>query len=102
MPTRQKRQSRLTGWIVPGLCASLLFYFGYHAQTGRYSVHTMDQMDEEALRLEFKLTDLKLHRQRLQRKVRLLTDGTIEKDALDEEARRLLGLAGSGEWIILH
>lgn len=102
MSTRQKRQSRFSGFIVPVLCTAILCYFAYHAQTGRYSIHTKAEMKEEALRLEFVLADLRLQRAELERKVSQLTSGTLEKDALDEAIRDQLGYGSSNEFVILH
>ena len=102
MSTRQKRQSRLPGLLVPGLCLAILGYFAYHAQTGRYSIHTKAEMREEALRLQVALADLTHKREQMQRRVDQLTVGTLEKDALDEVARSQLGLAAPGELVIFH
>ena len=102
MSTRQKRQSRISGLIIPALCAAILGYFAYHAQNGRYSIHTQAEMDQEALRLQFALTDLIHQRAVMERKVRQLTSGTLEKDALDEVARSQLGYAAPGELTIFY
>jgi len=92
----------LTGLIVPGLCLAIMGYFAWHAQTGRYSFHTKAEMNEEALRLQFVLSDLQYQRQQLQSRVTQLTNGTLERDALDEITRRELGYSGENEVIILY
>ncbi len=102
MSTRQKRQSRFSGLIVPFLSVLVLGYFAYHAQTGRYSIHTQEEMDQEALRLQFVLKDLQAQRITLEKRVAQLTSGTLEKDALDEIARGQLGYAASDELVILY
>ena len=102
MSTRQKRKSRFSGLIVPGLCLSLLVYFAYHAQTGRYSIYTKAEMRQEAKRLERQLADLSAERGRLQNRVNQLTVGTLERDALDEVARSQLGYVGENEIVIFY
>ncbi|WP_075996360.1 FtsB family cell division protein [Salaquimonas pukyongi] len=102
MSTRQKRKSRINGLIVPGLCLSLLFYFAYHAQTGRYSIYTKEEMRQEAKRLERQLEELRDERSRLRNRVTQLTVGTLERDALDEVARSQLGYVGDDELIIFY
>ncbi len=102
MSTRQKRESRFSGFIVPCLCAAILGYFAYHAQTGRYSIHTKTEMHEEKLRLKSVLAELTHEREQLQRRVDQLTVGSLEKDALDEAARSQLGLSAPGELVILY
>lgn len=102
MSTRQKRQTRLTGFIIPCLCLATLGYFAHHAQTGRYNIHTKSEMNERAEVLKQELVDIREHRARLEKKVAQLTDGTMEKDALDEAVRANLGMAAPNEIIILH
>lgn len=102
MSTRQKRRSRASGFIIPVLCASVLGYFAYHAQTGRYSIHTKEEMHQEALRLQAVLADLKKQRNDLKRNVKHLTNGTLEKDALDEAVREQLGYAAPDEMVIFY
>lgn len=98
--TRQKRKSRFSGFVVPGICLCLLAYFAHHAQTGRFSIHTHGEMEEERMRLAYELADLKLQRRELEQRISLLSDGTMERDALDEQARRQLGYAAAGEVVI--
>lgn len=102
MSTRQKRQTVLPSLIVPAVCCAILGYFAYHAQTGRYSVHTKKEMDKQATLLEHVLADTRAERERLERKVAQLRDGSREKDAVDEIARQQLGLAGENEFVILY
>ena len=102
MSTRQKRKSRLNGFIVPGLCLSLLVYFAYHAQTGRYSIYTKEEMRQVAKQLEGELAELRAERDRLQNRVSQLTVGTLERDALDEVARSQLGYVGENEIVIFY
>ncbi|MGB7287103.1 MAG: septum formation initiator family protein [Salaquimonas sp.] len=102
MSTRQKHQSRLTGFIVPLLCTAILGYFAYHAQTGRYSIHTKQDMKEEAMRLQIVLSGLEAERTKLERRVAQLTSGTLEKDALDEVIRSQLGYAAPDEMVVLY
>lgn len=87
---------------MPVLCTAILCYFAYHAQNGRYSIHTKKEMDEEALRLEFVLADLKAEREKLSRRVSQLTSGTLEKDALDEAIREQIGYVGANELVVLY
>ena len=84
------------------MCLAVLGYFAYHAQTGRYSIHTQANMEYEAAKLEVELAALKIKRQKLALKVSYLTNGSLEKDALDEEARKILGYSTSDEIIILY
>ena len=101
MSTRQKRKSRLSGLLFPAFCALLTTYFVYHAQHGRYGLPEMKRMEEEAFRLQIELTDLKLKRRKLEKRVALLSDGTLEADALDEQLRILSAYASKNDIVIL-
>lgn len=102
LATRQRKNSRLSGFIIPVFSALVLAYFIYHAQTGRYGIHAMRAMDEKAIELRYELSKIKKSRIKLEERVALLTDGTLEADALDEHARNILGLAAENELIILY
>ncbi|MCC0019542.1 MAG: septum formation initiator family protein [Nitratireductor sp.] len=101
MSTRQKRQSRFTGMAFPVFCALLTGYFIYHAQHGRYGLPEMARMKEEALHLKFELADMRTKRKELEKRVALLSDGTLEADALDDQVRNILGYAGKDDLIVL-
>ena len=87
---------------MPAICMAILGYFAYHAQTGRYSIHTQANMELQAVKLQLELADLKLKRKILAQKVSHLTNGSLEKDAIDEEARRTLGYSKSDEIVIIY
>ena len=102
LSTRQKKRNPLSGMLIPAVSLAILAYFGYHAQTGRYSIHTQKEMDQEAMRLEFRLAGIRHQRETLESRIRLVTDGSIEQDQLDELARSVLGMSGENELIILR
>ena len=102
MSTRQKKENPFKGFIIPVLCLALLAYFAHHAQTGRYNIHTKAEMKEKAEELKAELRHLREQRAHLTLKVRQLSDGTLEKDALDEVARYKLGLSMPDEIVILR
>lgn len=102
MATRQYKRTRLTGFIIPVLSALLLAYFIFHAQSGRYGIHAMRAMDEKAIELKYELEQTKLEREQIAKKVALLSDGTLEADALDENARKILGMAQQDDLVVLY
>lgn len=102
MATRQHKNSRFSGFIIPVFSAFVIAYFVYHAQTGRYGIHAMRAMDQKAVVLKYELSKIVKKRIQMQDRVALLSDGTLEADALDEHAREVLGLAGANELVILY
>ncbi|MCB1384440.1 MAG: septum formation initiator family protein [Nitratireductor sp.] len=102
MSTRQKRRNWWSGLVIPGVCLSFFAYFVYHAQTGRYSIYTQEEMRKEEARLDAELALLRAERGRLERRVQQLTVGTLERDALDEIARSQLGYVSGNEIVIFY
>ena len=102
MWTRQYKKRRIGRLIVPALTIAFLGYFGFHAFNGEYGIYAKYQFEARAAVLEAELERVKAQRAELERRVRLLHDGTLEKDMLDEQARRALNLAHPDEVIILR
>jgi cell division protein FtsB len=102
MWTRQRRHNSVPRLILPVATALFLTYFGYHALYGGNGLYSKHIVEEQTKELQAKLDDLTSRRQALQQQVALLSDGTVEKDMLDEQARRALNMAQPGELVILR
>lgn len=102
MWTRQYRKRNTGKLIVPALCALVLSYFGFHAYQGEYGIYAKYQLEAEIARLEQDHRQLTEERKRLQSRVRLLQDGTIDRDMLDEQIRRALNFGGGRDLVILR
>lgn len=102
MWTRQHRQRNTGRLIIPAIAAVFLSYFGFHAVHGEYGMQAKVDLEAQTADLQKSLDKVRGQREALERKVRLLQDGTIEKDMLDEQARRSLNLADPAELIILR
>lgn len=102
MSTRQKKNSRLQRFVIPAVCAVLTAYFLHHAWSGRYGLEASARIADDETRLEYELVRLKYQRQELEGRVRLLRDGTLEQDMLDEQSRRMLGVTAPNEIIIIR
>ena len=59
-------------------------------------------MEERAIQLENQLAGLKVTREKLASRVRLLKDGNIERDMLDEQARYQLNFLHEDEIVIMR
>ncbi len=102
MATRQKKNSRFTGFMVPGVCICILSYFGFHAYQGNLGIRSRALMEQQSLHLQFELARLQQERQHLEHKVGLLRDGQVEKDMLDQQARENLNLIRENELVIFY
>jgi cell division protein FtsB len=59
------------------------------------------QLEARAIELQAEHAKIKAERVELERRVQLMHDGTLEKDMLDEQARRALNLSHADEITIL-
>ncbi|MCB1454391.1 MAG: septum formation initiator family protein, partial [Rhizobiaceae bacterium] len=77
-----------------------LGYFGYHAFQGEFGIYAGYAFEERAVELAAELEGVRARREALEHRVKLLSDGSLEKDTLDEYARRALNLAHDNEIVI--
>lgn len=101
MWTRQHRPRKTGRLIVPALAAVFLSYFGYHVYHGEFGIDSKDQLRARAAQLQAQLEQVRAERIDLEGRVRMLRDGTIDKDMLDEQARRALNLSHADEVTIM-
>jgi cell division protein FtsB len=97
MWTRQHRPTKTGRLIVPLMTAAVLSYFGYHVYHGEFGIDSKEHLRDRGEVLEAQLETLKAERTELEGKVRMLRDGTIDKDMLDEQARRALNFSTADE-----
>ncbi|MBX3577973.1 MAG: septum formation initiator family protein [Rhizobiaceae bacterium] len=102
MWTRQYRNTHTGRLIVPGISALFLAYFGFHAYHGEFGIYSKYRFEARAVDLQARLTEIAAERSELERRVQLLHDGTLEKDMLDEQARRALNMSLGDEIIIMR
>jgi cell division protein FtsB len=102
MWTRQYRQRNFGRLVLPAITIVFLSYFGFHAWHGEYGIYSKYSLEERAVALQKQLDAVRSQRVALETRVRLLRDGSIEKDMLDEQARRSLNLSHGDELVILR
>jgi cell division protein FtsB len=102
MWTRQRKKRRAGALIVPVIAVAFLSYFGFHAFQGEYGIYAKYRLQERTASLHAELAQVRKERERIEHRVRLLADGTLEKDMLEEQARRSLNLARADELIIFR
>jgi cell division protein FtsB len=101
MWTRQHKQRNTGRLIIPSLCVVFLAYFGFHAYHGEFGINSKYKLEAETVALQAQLDAIKGRRMELERRVKLMHDGTLEKDMLDEQARRALNLSQPDEITIM-
>lgn len=101
MWTRQHKNRNTGRLIVPAISALFLAYFGFHAFNGEFGIYSKYQLEARALELQADLDKVRAERLEMERRVQLMHDGTLEKDMLDEQARRALNLSQADEITIM-
>ena len=102
MWTRQHKKRNTGRYIVPAFATLFLGYFGFHAFNGEYGIYSKYQLEERKAVLLAELDRKRAVREELEQRVQQLRDGTIEKDMLDEQARRALNLSAADEITIMR
>ena len=92
--------ARLRPYLPTAALAFLIFYFAFHAFTGDQGLLTSGQRNETLTAKTRELAALRAQREDLEVRARLLRDGSLSADLLEERARSLLGLADPRDYLI--
>jgi len=102
MWTRHRRRSPFRHLILPILAIGVLTYFGHHALTGSFGLASKEEYETRISALNAELALLEGQRAELEKRTGMLRDGSLERDMIDEQARRVLGLTRENEIVILN
>ena len=102
MWTRQHRRRNTGRLIVPFISAAFLAYFGFHAYHGEFGIYSKYRFEARMAELQAELATVKGERVEMEHRVQLLHDGTLEKDMLDEQARKALNFSQPDEITIMR
>jgi cell division protein FtsB len=101
MTTRQYKRSRLRQLILPVIATGFLGYFGFHAFNGYFGIWAKELLEQQSALLEEQLAQLQAERKLLEDRVSLLRPENLDRDMIDEMARRKLGVMKHDEVVIL-
>ncbi len=91
---------RIRPFVPIAILAFLIFYFGFQAMTGERGLLAWTNRNEVLAARTTELRQLRAERAELQVHARLLRDGSLSKDLLEERARSLLGLSDPRDYVI--
>jgi cell division protein FtsB len=91
---------RLRPYIPTALFALLIFYFACQALTGDRGLLTRPQRNAALAERQRELKRLQAREAELDTRVRLLGDGALSRDLLEERAREVLGFADPRDYVI--
>ena len=101
MPTRHRRNSPLTFFVLPLVLSAVSIYFAWQANRGDYGQSARNALRADRARLEAELAGYVAARERLQDRVRRLRVDALDADLLDERARAQLNMAHPNEIVIV-
>jgi cell division protein FtsB len=102
MWTRQHKQSWTGRLIVPAITAAVSVYFGFHAFQGEYGIRSTERYLAREAELRAQLQSLREAREELEHEVSMMQDGSLDRDLVDEQARRALNLSHADELTIIR
>ncbi|KQS88330.1 MULTISPECIES: FtsB family cell division protein [unclassified Rhizobium] len=102
MWTKHHKKRKLGRFVMPLIAIAFLSYFGYHSVHGEYGLKATEKFDRQRIVRQARLDELTTQRQTLEREVALLSDGSLERDMLDEKARFGLNMSRGDEIVIFH
>jgi cell division protein FtsB len=102
MWTKHHKKRRFGRLVLPAITVAFLSYFGYHSVHGDFGLEGMEGFERQRVQRQARLDVLVRHRQMLEKEVALMSDGSLERDMLDEKARFTLNLSRADEIVIFH
>ena len=92
--------ARLRPYAPTAAFAFLIFYFAINALTGERGLLTDRRRDTTLAARNGEVQALRVQRLELESRVRLLDDGNLSRDLLEERARRVLGFVDPRDYVI--
>jgi cell division protein FtsB len=87
-------------WINSGLLL-LIIYFAYHSLSGQRGVFAYLRLNKEIIEREKEYIQVLETKETLEKHVKILYDGNLDLDYLDEIAREQQGLIAADEKVVL-
>ncbi len=92
--------ARFRPFLPAAVLASLIFYFGFQALTGDRGLLSLSQRNETLAAKKGELARLQAQRRDLEARAKLMRDGDLSRDLVEERARYLLGFSDPRDYVI--
>ncbi|MBB3607980.1 septum formation initiator family protein [Rhizobium sp. BK602] len=102
MWTKYHKKRRLGRFVLPAITIAFVSYFGYHCIHGDYGLKATEVFEQRRIERGKELADLVARREHLEKAVALLSDGSLDKDMLDQYARYQLTYSKDNEVVIFN
>jgi len=100
MVLRRSKRRRHVRFIAPLATLVIVGYFGFHAFNGQYGIRANLTMQKRIAELNVELAQLTDRRNTLEERVKLLRDGSMEKDMVDQYVRAQLNMVREDEIVL--
>lgn len=100
-PYYETQRPFLKRMMGPCLIVFIIFYLGFHVISGERGLFALFTESRKLDALKTELAEVKGKREALETKVQHLSDNSLDLDLLDEQARKVLGMTGKNEVVIL-
>lgn len=80
-------------------CLFVMMYLGFHAVTGEHGALALFRETHRLQVLQGELAEITQKNQEMSTKVRLMSSDSLDLDLLDQQVRRVLGVAGRNETV---
>ena len=92
--------ARFRPYLPTAALVLLILYFGFHAFTGERGLLSSTQRDAALAAKSKELAELRVQRQDLEARAKLLRDSSLSADLLEERARSLLGFGHPNDYVV--
>ena len=92
--------ARIRPYLPTAALFGLVVYFVFHGLTGELGFMLSEQRQAERIKLKRELALAEQQRMDLEARARLLRDGSLSRDLLEERARSVLGFADPRDYVI--
>jgi cell division protein FtsB len=99
-PDNEPRRGGFGEMVFAGVAIALICYLGFAALQGEHGLFSLLKVEAEEGRLREQLSTLQAERAVIGNKTERLSSGHLDPDLLDEQARKVLGLARPDEIIV--
>ncbi len=98
----QELRGRARHIVWPVLCACLIIYAGYHALQGDRGLKAWSALNQKIVDAKAKRATATDTRKRLELRVSMLRERSLDLDLLEERARWTLNLSRRGDIVIMY
>lgn len=102
MWTKHHKKRKFGRLVLPAITIAFVSYFGYHSVHGEFGLIATEKFEKRRVQRAEELGKLTQARETLERQVSLMSDGSLEKDILDEKARYALNVSRKDEIVIFN